>query len=1398
MLDFLRISKRRKNNGVVELYPKFIINNKSQDLMIRGSDFYAIWVEELGMWSTDEQDAIRLIDVELEKAAKEYESKYPENLTVLYMWDSETGMIDKWHKYCQKQMRDNAHMLDETLIFSNTETTKKDYSSKRLSYPLEKGPAPAYDKLLSTLYSEEERHKLEWAIGSIVSGDSKHIQKFMVLYGAAGTGKSTVLNIIQQLFDGYYSVFDARALGSTSNVFALEAFKTNPLVAIQHDGDLSKIEDNTRLNSLVSHELMTINEKFKSTYTNRFKCFLFMGTNKPVKITDGKSGLLRRLIDVHPSGNKLSASEYHTATKQIPFELGGIASHCLEVYLEDPGCYDDYIPTNMMGASNDFYNFVLSSYHVFKREDGTTLKVAWEMYNTYCDEARVPYPFSQRSFKEELKNYFWDFNDTFDLDDGQQVRSYYSGFRTDIFKRDKPEKKEKEKKDATWITFDDGDSECVFDQLCAECPAQYASAKETPRTSWDKVKTNLSNLDTSRLHYVKVPENHIVIDFDIPDEDGKKSFEKNLEAASKWPATYAELSKSGAGIHLHYIYSGDVTKLSRIYDDHIEIKVFSGKSSLRRKLTKHNNLPVATISSGLPMKGDDKLINFEGFKSENALRAMINKNLNKEVHSSTRCSVDFIYKNLEDAYNCGLMYDVSDMKPKVIAFAANSTNQSEYCLKLVAKMKFKSEEQDAGIGENDKPLVFYDVEIFPNLFLVCWKLAGKDNPVVKMINPKPSDIEDLLKYRLIGFNNRAYDNHMIYACMMGYTVEQLYNLSQRLINNDKVTSRKAKFGSAYNLSYTDIYDFASAGNKKSLKKLEIEMSKKANDPKSKMDDDLRAILKTIRHHELGMPWNEPVPEDRWFEVADYCTDDVLATEAAFYYLKGDWIARKILADITGMTVNDTTNSLSQRIIFGTDRNPQSQFNYRNLAEPVGSDRYEEYREKFGHDYNFRVFNAEGLPEYRDYIPGEVLPDGWSILPFFPGYEFKMGKSTYLGEEIGEGGRVYSEPGMYGGVWDGDVTGQHPSSILAEVLFGPKYTKAFADIVYGRVSIKHQAWDDIDHLFDGKLRPYIQQVIDGELTSKELANALKTVVNAVYGQTKATYDCVFRDPRNVDNIVAKRGALFMTLLKREVQNRGYKVAHIKTDSIKIPDATPEIQDFVLKFGQEYGYSFETEAEFEKFCLVNKAVYIAKTKDGEWTATGDQFAVPYVFKTLFSKEDIVFDDLCETFAVKQGALYLDFNETLPDVSDLEKKLDKLEDQYKKGKISDTTFESESAQLVELIKDGHDYHFVGRVCQFCPVKPGYGGGELYRVDNDKYYAAAGSTGYRWVETDTIRGVNEDAVDLSFYQKLVDDAVDTISQYGDFEWFASDDPYIPKDPLPDFMNVPEGMDEELPWDLD
>ena len=1305
MSDFFRVATRSIKKGVVEIYPKFIIR-KSSDLMIRGGDFYAVWLEDRGLWSTDEQDLIDLVDQELKKYYDENHERLGNDVRVLYLWDAESGMIDSWHKYCQSRMRDSFHMLDEKLLFSNDETNKKDYASKRLDYPLEQGDISAYDKLISTLYSEEERHKIEWAIGSIVTGDSKTLQKFMVLYGAAGTGKSTILKIIEQLFKGYYTVFDARALGSSSNSFALEAFKTNPLVAIQHDGDLSRIEDNTRLNSLVSHEFMTVNEKFKSTYANRFKCFLFMGTNKPVKITDAKSGIIRRLIDVSPSGNKLNPKEYKSIMKRVTFELGAIAYHCREVYLSNPDAYDDYIPLEMLGATNDFYNFVFDSYYVFKKEPGITLKAAWEMYKTYNEEAKVNYPYNQRVFKEELKNYFWEYKDRHTLDDGTRVRSYFIGFRTDRFD---PNADTYEEPPAKPQLIEFNETKSIFDVDRADCYAQLASAKETPRKPWDEVTTKLKDIDTSKLHYVKVPKNHIVIDFDLKDKDGNKNLALNIEEASKWPPTYAELSKSGNGVHLHYIYTGDASKLSRIYDDNIEIKVFAGKSSLRRRLTRCNNLPIASISSGLPLKGDKKMVNFDAIKGEKGLRTLIKRNLNKEYHASTKPSIDFIYKILEDAYASDLKYDVTDMRNAVLAFAANSTNQADYCIKLVNKMQFKSAEPSEYIEGVGDSLVFYDVEVFPNLLLVNWKFEGEGKPVVRMINPTPTEIEELMQFKLVGFNCRRYDNHILYGRLMGYDNAQIYKLSQRIINGE----RNAFFGEAYNVSYTDVYDFSNT--KQSLKKWEIQLG--------------------LHHQELGLPWDQPVPEELWPKVAEYCDNDVIATEATFKHLSADWTARQILADIAGATVNDTTNSLTAKIIFGKNRKPQDQFNYRDMGD-------------------------------MDANPTHII-DGYDIYtvfdkydrPIFPGYKYEFGKSTYRDEEIGEGGYVYAEPGMYGNVALLDVASMHPTSAIEEELFGPIYTKRFKELKDARVAIKHEDYKTAKKMLDGALAKYIEPLENGTawFTAGELANAIKIPINSVYGLTAAKFDNVFRDNRNKDNIVAKRGALFMVNLKHEVQKRGFIVAHIKTDSIKIPDATPEIIQFVMDYGKLYGYDFEHEATYERMCLVNDAVYIAKYKDGkhagEWTATGTQFAVPYVFKTLFSKEDIVFEDMCETKSVT-SALYL----KAPD-----------------EEIIDTN----TGNVVKVTKENKP-EFIGRVGQFCPIKPGHGGHELLResVDkegNVKYGAVVGTKGYFWLESEMVKEFGKEAdIDRSYYDRLVDEAVATISEYGDFEWFVSDDEYI------------------------
>lgn len=1309
-MDFVKPRIKERKNGSSEVYADFKIG-RSTDLMVRSKHFHAIWDEEAGMWSTDEYDVQRLVDRLLYKFAAE---KNIDNVQ-----DLESSESQAWYRFRKyiNAIGDNSKELDTKLTFRDQVVKKSDYRSRRLPYNLESGDIAAWNELIGTLYSPEEREKIEWSIGAIVSGDSAKIHKFIVLYGEPGTGKGTVIEILLKLFDGYTSTFEAKALVGHNNTFATEMFRGNPLVAIQHDGDLSRIEDNTKLNSIVSHELITFNEKFKPTYSSRVNAFLFMGSNTPVKISDSKSGLLRRLIDVTPTGVTIPVQRYQTLMSQIDFELGAIAKHCLNLYRElGKSYYQAYKPENMMYLTDAFYNFIESNWDTFKYQDGVSLKQAYEMYQRFCEEAGIDKPMTRLKVRGELGSYFEEFHDRI-LINGEPKRSYFKGFKNDRFKAPVDEKQ-------TMYSLVLDETISLLNEELAEMPAQYSKANGTPAKYWNDNErmingvmkqpkpnqvcdTLLRDIDTSQEHYVKVPYNHVVIDFDLKDEGGNKSLDLNLRAASEWPPTYAELSKGENGVHLHYIYDGDIEALNPVYGEGIEVKTLLGDASLRRRLTKCNNVPIANISSGLPFK-EKKVLDKKKIESERHLRVMIGKAIKKEFSPGTKPSIDFIKHLLDEAIEAGVVFDVSDLKSTVVNFAFSSTNQAENCLRVVQEMRFKPDEEITPATSMppdpfDDRIVFFDVEVFPNLFVICWKFRGSD-VMMRMVNPTAEEVESLFAYRLVGFNNRRYDNHILYARYMNFSLEALYRLSQKIIN--KVAG--AMIPEAYNLSYADIFDFIAV--KQGLKQFGIDLG--------------------LHHLELNIPWNEPVPKDLIDKVVEYCCNDVLLTEATFEAKEQDFVARQILAELSGLSVNDPTAANTRKIIFGNNRTPQRNFVYTKLDTIFPGYKFDKYGK---------------------------TPQEW--MGINPGPGDKVGakcKSWYRDEDPSEGGYVYAEPGMYENVAVLDIESMHPMSLIAMNMFGD-YTPKFKALVDARLSIKHDDYESAREMMSGKLAPYLVDAAKAEA----LSNALKIVVNSVYGYTSASYENAFRDPRNIDNIVAKRGALFMIDLKHFVQEAGYQVVHIKTDSIKIPNAPDWLIEQIQEFGQKYGYNFKHEATYSKFCLVNKAVYIAKygwaekaKKIGTWDAVGAQFQHPYVYKMMFAKESISFDDLLETKKVdKEGSIYMDFTK-------------------------DSSRDSKSPDISD--GPGAGMTFIGRIGRFLPVREGLGGADLYRVrEGAKPTTIAGTKGYRWLESSMAQTVLEEEyegemtspmfIDMAYYDDLIRKAKKAIADKGDLEWFLA-----------------------------
>lgn len=1295
-LDFVSINKIETKSGFI-LQPELSVITRDC-LMTRGHAFYAVWDFENGMWSFNELRVPILINALVQEAFDSLPEHEKAFTTISDIGRFRTSEWSSFKAYC-KQLPDKSRDLDLGVTFADENPAREDYRARRLPYALSTKPPRAYKKLTSVLYDPEELEKLEWAVGLCLCGEQALVHKFVAIFGGSGTGKSTYLGIIEMLFSGYTETINVHNIVNNTNDFALSRFAENPLVILQHDCNLSTIRDNSRLNSIVSHERMEINVKNQSMYTARILGMLFLGTNKPVHITDARSGIARRLIDVSPSGRLVPNDIYDKLVSDIGYELGSIANHCIQVYKTlGRGYYGSYVPIKMMVKTNVMYSFVMENANELDAEQGITLTRAFNLYKKYCEEYAIKGALDKTEFRDEIEEYFMDVH----VSGGgkYQTQIVYKQLNPKMLKYDLYKRSVRANKTARPIEVveeDVGDlleQESLFDELRADCKAQYTTPDGSPLFKWASVNTTLSAINTRELHYVRLPKSHIVIDLDLRDENGDKRLNLNLEAARRFPETYSEVSKSGEGVHLHYIYEGDVDMLDRAPEPGVEVKVFTGKSSLRRKLTLCNNTPIATISSGLKTK-EAKTVKVSQIKDEKHLRALINKALKKQVHADTRSSVDFIKKTVEDAIAGGVLFDVSDLYPQLIVFAAGSTNQNDYCVEVIRTLQLSTAPTtDLLVSEMDEDeIVVYDVEVFKNLFMLSYvsttlsEVQGmtpqeafthftSGGRIKTLINPDEGEVAPFVGKRLVDFNGRKYDRHMLYARYNGETTMQLFLRSQAIISG-RDTKEVGYIPSAWGMGYLDLYDLATL--KMSLKKWEVTLK--------------------IPHLESEAAWDQELPEERWGEMAEYNRNDVAASCALLAHLcaNGDLATREIIANISGLPTGQTLRNHFAEIIFQGDRNPQKEFVYTDLSELFPG-------------YTYTVYETEVKDQEA---------------------KVKV-KSDYLDTDPSEGGRVYTEPGVYDNVVLMDVESMHPTSIIELNLFGTRFTQRYKALRDIRVALKHSLDEGSKSPVDSvrEVAQIEQNDYNADIYAKALevvsayshdrgkikhvVTALKLGLNSTYGWTSATFPNPFRDPRNVDNIVAKRGALFMIALENELRKVA-SVIHVKTDSIKIPNATPEILELVHTFGTKYGYKFVHEDTYVRMCLINKSVYIAYSNAHQrWEATGAQFAHPVVFKSLFTEEPLTFDDFVEVKEVK-GDIWMEYG------ADVRR-------------------------------------HIGRIGEFVAVRPEFGG-DVIRVAGEKRSHVSGTKGYHWEEADRVPALNRETyIDHTYYDKIVSEAAAAI----------------------------------------
>lgn len=1200
---------------------------------------------------------------------------------------------DKLNKFVRNFQHNKGIQFDTKVIFDDQPITRSMYATTQLDYHPQDIPTPYFDKAMDLWYGDYVEEIL-WFTGAAITGKSLKNQKMLFIRGVPGTGKSTYLDILEALLGDYARPINLQTFTDKSSDFGKEQFKNAP-VLIDRDADIRSMSDKITFNKLLSHEMFSINPKGKSHYDDKFTGVIFAASNYDVQMgnTD-KDGTARRLAIVYSSGKTMPSNEYDEALSHIMNEeIPGIAYKAIQTFnkLGERWSQNLTVDNDMYYKTNLQYQFIRDAYVDGLIGEKVTLTKVSELYKEFLEENNL----ETRNYRNRIKESMLGFYKFAERDrvNGKSQRNVF--YEPDVAKilgvnkqneRDIPKESDNKSQDRIRPEFI---SEFNYFEH-STFPGQETNDKGNPKFPWDKVVTTAADINQRELHYIRAPKELIRIDFDAD------TLDENIKLAEGYPETYGEISKSGKGIHLWYFYDGDdVETLVRHISPEVEIKINTGKAGVRRKFTHSNGVEqIATMRpSDLSHKETSMLKDTENmFHNEQTLRAQIQKSLRKENTGSTITEVQFIKHLLDEAISSGKDFDVKDLRQQVLTFATRSRHQADKALQIFAKMEFSSKEEEEQRAWNDqhqgfvdipdKELVFFDIESIPDLFMVSYTEYDTGKPVT-LIEYEPlnmhitrEQIDKLLARPLVGFNNLRYDNHIMYGAHLGKDAEKLYYQSKHLVTHG---DNSGTYNAAYQLAYTDLYDLIP--DKQSLKKWEIEMG--------------------MKHNELDVDWNATaqenadrlgVPVEQFIEtMAEYNRDDVLASNELFHYRYADYEARKMLAELTNMPVSSTTNTLSAQFIFGNDNRPQDKLVYTDL------------REKFpGYTYEYDPKTKKIVNEYRGFDPSN-------------------------------GGFVYTNPGVHKNVVELDVSSMHPHSAIALGYFGP-YASRFEELVAVVGLLKHPTDENlaqVKQMLGGALAPYIKEGTN----YKGLRYSLKIVINATYGMSSAKFDNKFRSPKNVDNIIAKRGALYMIDLKYHIESLGYTVVHIKTDSIKVSNADETIINDIQEFARSYGYEMEIAGMYDRMVLIDKAQLIGHNKgedENSWHAIGAEFAQPFVYKTLFDKSEPLYEkDYLITKTTKAGPMYL----------------------------------------------GDE--FIGKAGEFYPSKTGL---ELTWAKTDeetgevKHNSVTGAKGFKWrLSTE----LTKDDIDMSYFDQMLDTSIEKIKSVGDI-----------KELLPDFEDDTESLD--------
>jgi hypothetical protein len=466
--------------------------------------------------------------------------------------------------------------------------------------------------------------------------------------------------------------------------------------------------------------------------------------------------------------------------------------------------------------------------------------------------------------------------------------------------------------------------------------------------------------------------------------------------------------------------------------------------------------------------------------------------------------------------------------------------------------------------------VIYDVETPPNYFCVTFKQVNKDNIWRFQIDTE-RNINDQLKLRefikdkrLVGFNNKPFDDHIInHIAEADYEVSNLeiYQLAQEIINENKFSPYKNSLD-LMKLLYLD-----------------------------KIMKGLKQVAINLQHEliqDLPYAYNKFLTTEEKNEVLEYNLNDVLITERIFNHSKEEILIRLEAEKLYGINaISESRSGLANRIAekLYADRlglEGEDKYDFKKIKterDSINLDNvvYDKYK---------TIFKTKNIQQFVKHLCKQtVYPDGEKISIDFP--ILNIGG---LPLQFGAGGiHSVDAPGYYirskGKVLrDADVTSFYPFQIIQNAICPAHLNKqAFLgmyleDMILPRVAAKKE----------GK---------------KGRAEILKIVINAIYGKFTSKFHWL-RDPL-CGLQVTINCQLALVYLIEKLHLAGIEVISANTDGVvSYFDESQENKYNQICKSWENETRFELEfTDYDLYVRRDVNNYMARTLDGKVKTKGD---------------------------------------------------------------------------------------------------------------------------------------------------------------------------------------------------